>query len=135
MTADEAFARFAESISVVALPPYPPTDHFTTLHTLIADLRISTIFNGEGRIYRPLLCHICQAIDHPTNLCLFPHLPGWMGPTPETIGALEAASHEVLAGCPGKYGSSRRQDNAKENGGGKGKGKDRDDRKGGDRRK
>ncbi|KAJ7782401.1 hypothetical protein DFH07DRAFT_764551 [Mycena maculata] len=150
LTIDEAFACFAESIYVrplallspqgpfIAWNAYcrPPTDDentFEALRHLVANLVINTPFNGQGRIYRALLCHICFATDHPTNVCPLPSAPGWMGPTVETIGTLEAASREALSG--GK--KAGRGDQGRDKGGkdakGKGKrrGNDRDGHNGG----
>ncbi|KAJ7777610.1 hypothetical protein DFH07DRAFT_766361 [Mycena maculata] len=145
MTADETYARFAESLYVRPLPllspqgPFigwnvyctPPTNDdnvFSTLRGLVANLVVNTPFNGQGRIYCVLLCHICLSTDHPTNICPFPNYPGWMGPTPETIGALEQASRDALT--DNKKGRNQGHDNGGK-GGKKGKGKDRDARKGG----
>ncbi|KAJ7078706.1 hypothetical protein B0H15DRAFT_804726 [Mycena belliarum] len=152
VSADEAFASFAESIYVVALPlrsphgPFiawnvyarPPTEDeevFANLRSLVAALVINTSFSGEGRIYRALSCHICRAIDHPTNLCPYPNLPGWNGPTPETIGALEEASRAALTGRQNKFGRAGENGKGKADGKGKGKGKERDERKGGNNRR
>ncbi|KAJ7787783.1 hypothetical protein B0H14DRAFT_2629032 [Mycena olivaceomarginata] len=55
----------------------------------------------------------------PTNLCLLPSIPGWLGPTPETIGALLDATREVLNPRAKKSGSRPRDDKSK----GKGKGR------------
>ncbi|KAJ7719353.1 hypothetical protein DFH07DRAFT_784669 [Mycena maculata] len=148
MTVDEAFARFTESIYVRPLAllspqgPFtawnaycsPPTDDentFETLRRLVGNLVINTPFNGQGRIYRALLCHICLATDHPTNVCPLPSAPGWMGPTAETIGALEAASRDALSGGK-KTGRGDRDKGGKDaKGKGKRKGNDHDGRNGG----
>ncbi|KAJ7901053.1 hypothetical protein B0H14DRAFT_2555844 [Mycena olivaceomarginata] len=153
MTADECLELFGEHIitlSINLLSPRGPfvawnvyiksptndEESFNTLHGLFQRLIIDTPFHGQGRIYtRPLHCNICLSVDHPTNLCLLPSIPGWLGPTPETIGALLDATREVLNPRAKKSGSRPRDDKSK----GKGKGKDRDDhkggRKGGDRRR
>ncbi|KAJ7833712.1 hypothetical protein B0H14DRAFT_3462528 [Mycena olivaceomarginata] len=39
----------------------------------------------------------CPSINHPTGLCPFPRLPGWLGPTPDTITALAEASCQAAA--------------------------------------
>ncbi|KAJ7488205.1 hypothetical protein FB451DRAFT_1226688 [Mycena latifolia] len=156
LTADEAFARFTESIYVASLPLLSPRGPFTawnvyvrphTTHedvfadflALVRELTITTPFNGQGRIYRPLLCHLCRSIDHPTNLCVNPNTPGYMGPTAESISALEDISRDALTG--GRTNKFQRGKSAKGgnggggNGGGKGKGKDREDHKGGNGRR
>ncbi|KAJ7794832.1 hypothetical protein B0H14DRAFT_3496627 [Mycena olivaceomarginata] len=114
--------------------PTNDEEAFNTLHGLFQRLIIDTPFHGQGRIYtRPLHCNICLSIDHPTNLCLLPSIPGWLGPTPETIGALLDATCEVLNPRAKKSGGRTTRTRAR------GKGKDRDDRKGdrkgGDRRR
>jgi hypothetical protein len=52
-----------------------------------------TALYGTARLQQAFRCRICPSIDHPTPLCPFPNLPGWLGPTPTTIAALEDASH------------------------------------------
>ncbi|KAJ7501275.1 hypothetical protein B0H11DRAFT_1992652 [Mycena galericulata] len=92
-------------------------DDFNSLCTLIRALVIYTPFNGVGRAYHQMVCHICGAADHPTNLCPFPDIPGWMGPTPATIGALEEASREANRASSG---STRGGGNGRGRGGARG---------------
>ncbi|KAJ7808177.1 hypothetical protein B0H14DRAFT_3482576 [Mycena olivaceomarginata] len=56
-------------------------------------------------------------LNHPTGLCPFPRLPGWLGPTPHTITALAEASRQAAAkaqelirgnAAPGPSGSAHR---------------------------
>ncbi|KAJ7716239.1 hypothetical protein B0H14DRAFT_2643892 [Mycena olivaceomarginata] len=148
LTAEQCLVRFGEHIDTVAINLLSPRGPFVAWNVYIrmffAELLglfrllvIDTPFHGQGRIYpRPLHCNICLSIDHPTNLCLLPSIPGWLGPTPETIGALLDATREVLNPRTKKPSSRPRDDtNNKGKGKGPGKGKDRDDRKGGDRRR
>ncbi|KAJ7261467.1 hypothetical protein C8J57DRAFT_1513992 [Mycena rebaudengoi] len=148
MTAHDAFDTFCDSIGIADIQLLSPSgpftgwnvyvtspttneDDFEALCRLFANLIINTPFHGQGRIFHcPLHCNICLTTDHPTNLCPFPNTPGWLGPTPETIGALLEASRDALN--PSKKKSAR---DAKKGFDGKGKGKDRDDRKGRDRRR
>lgn len=47
---------------------------------IVSTLNYCTAFKGAGR---PLLfsaCNRCKSYDHPTGLCAFPHIPGWLGP-------------------------------------------------------
>ncbi|KAJ7815781.1 hypothetical protein B0H14DRAFT_2603101 [Mycena olivaceomarginata] len=60
------------------------------------EMRISTGLNYCGRVHNNFLCCICQSIDHPYQLCPFPGIPGWMGPTPETIAASEKAAQDAV---------------------------------------
>src|ERR1700761_8339645 len=41
-------------------------------------------------------CRICLGVDHPTGLCALPAVPGWRGPTAESVGALEDAAREAI---------------------------------------
>ncbi|KAJ6614395.1 hypothetical protein B0H10DRAFT_1950761 [Mycena sp. CBHHK59/15] len=152
VTADEAHARFTESVYVIALPlrsvrgafiawnvyvraPTNNEDTFAELQALVGRLVIPTIYSGEGRLHRAMYCHICCSVDHSTNICPITSLPGYMGATAETIGALKEASREVLnTSRPGKFQQGK---NNNTKGNGKGKGKDREDRggKGGNNRR
>ncbi|KAJ6560742.1 hypothetical protein DFH09DRAFT_1083216 [Mycena vulgaris] len=64
---------------------------------LFGKLSIMTALYGTARLQRAFRCHICPSIDHPTNLCPLPSTPGWLGPTPATIAALEDASRAAAA--------------------------------------
>ncbi|KAJ7705142.1 hypothetical protein B0H16DRAFT_1747393 [Mycena metata] len=151
-SADEAFARFCESISVASIElltpnggdPYtawnvyvePFTNdkaHFATFVKLVKTLVITTTFEGQGRARPyPFHCAICPGTDHPTNLCPCPLAPGYHGPTPETIGALLKASHDAISTKDSnkpKYKKGR-----KEKGDRKGKGAVHNAHNGGDRR-
>ncbi|KAJ7020567.1 hypothetical protein C8F04DRAFT_1196479 [Mycena alexandri] len=44
-----------------------------------------TAFNNTGRVRDDLSCRICRSIDHPTQLCPFPDVPGYVGPTAATL--------------------------------------------------
>ncbi|KAJ7321908.1 hypothetical protein DFH08DRAFT_969800 [Mycena albidolilacea] len=68
-----------------------------TLRRLFGKLRIMTALHGTAQLQRAFRCCICPAIDHPTPLCPLPDLPGWLGPAPATIAALEDASHAAAA--------------------------------------
>ncbi|KAJ7016062.1 hypothetical protein C8F04DRAFT_1282807 [Mycena alexandri] len=116
-SADEAFARFCESITVASIDLLAPNGggsyiawnvyvepftvveaHFDTFIKLVNSLVITTAFNGQGRARRnPFHCSICPGTDHPTNLCPCPLAPGYRGPTPETIGALLEASRNAIS--------------------------------------
>ncbi|KAJ7829011.1 hypothetical protein B0H14DRAFT_3465974 [Mycena olivaceomarginata] len=56
-----------------------------------------TTLYGTARLQRAFRCRICPSIDHPTPLCPFPELPGWLSPTPTTIAALEDTSCAAAA--------------------------------------
>ncbi|KAJ7660498.1 hypothetical protein B0H17DRAFT_1144995 [Mycena rosella] len=142
LTADESFARFTESVYVLAFPlrqsdahsPMHNEEAFILLQSLLGNLSIFTVWSGTGVVLRRFLyCHLCRSVDHSTNICPAANLPGFMGPTAETIGALKQASHNVLMqGRPGEKNQGGNNKGAK---GAKGKGKNREDRKGRNGRK
>ncbi|KAJ7672768.1 hypothetical protein B0H17DRAFT_1141146 [Mycena rosella] len=141
LTADEAFVHFTESSdgtyiawNIYAHSPMHNEEAFISLQSLLGNLSIFTVWSGTGVVLRrPLYCHLCRSVDHPTNICPVADLPGFMGPTAETIGALEQASHDaLLQGRPDKNNQGGNNKGAK---GAKGKGKDHEDRKGGNGRK
>ncbi|KAJ6496865.1 hypothetical protein DFH09DRAFT_1204777 [Mycena vulgaris] len=78
----------------------PPTNDraaWSQLRRLFGKLQIMTALHGTARLQRAFRCRICPSIDHPTPLCPLPSLPGWLGPTPATIAALEDASRAAAA--------------------------------------
>ncbi|KAJ7339890.1 hypothetical protein DFH08DRAFT_812267 [Mycena albidolilacea] len=72
-------------------------DSWSQLRRLFGKLQIMTALYGTARLQRAFKCHICPSIDHPTPLCPLPDLPGWLGPTPATIAALEDASRAAAS--------------------------------------
>jgi hypothetical protein len=135
----------------------PPTNNreaWGQLRHLFGKIQVMTALHGTARLQRAFCCKICPAVNHPTPLCPLHHLPGWLGPTPATIAALEDASraaalkaqeHLRPRSLPNAGGSNPRSGNGrgqgpanarphgdgkgKRGGGFKGKGKhdDRDD--------
>ncbi|KAJ6483347.1 hypothetical protein C8R45DRAFT_931958 [Mycena sanguinolenta] len=78
----------------------PPTNDRTVwaqLCRLFGRLNVMTALHGTARLQRGYRCRICPSIAHPTGLCPFPNIPGWLGPTPATIAALEDASRQAAA--------------------------------------
>jgi hypothetical protein len=78
----------------------PPTnDHaaWLQLRRLFGRLSVMTALHGTAHLQRSYRCNICPSINHPTGLCPFPRLPGWLGPTPDTITALAEASRQAAA--------------------------------------
>ncbi|KAJ7573791.1 hypothetical protein C8J56DRAFT_1065712 [Mycena floridula] len=76
------------AINVYADFPFSSMSGYMELHRIVTRLRFRTIMIGEGRaIPSPFLCHICRGMDHPTGLCPFPTIPGWLGPTHESAVA------------------------------------------------
>jgi hypothetical protein len=75
-----------------------PTNDYTTwnqLCHLFHHINVMTALHGMAYLLRPFHCHICPSVAHPTDLCPLPAVPGWLGPTPTTIKALEDASHQA----------------------------------------
>jgi hypothetical protein len=113
VSADQAWHIFSNSVAVEGmelvnntitvawqLSVTPPTnDHgaWLQLRRLFRRLSVMTALHGTARLQRSYRCHICPSINHPTGLCPFPRLPGWLGPTPNTITALAEASRQAAA--------------------------------------
>ncbi|KAJ7873937.1 hypothetical protein B0H13DRAFT_2058071 [Mycena leptocephala] len=114
VSAEQAWERFLTSVSVQGIilivnstntvawrlyvePPTTVREHWSRLCCLFGKLQIMTALHGTARLQRAFRCHICPSIDHPTALCPLPNLPGWLGPTPATITALEDASRAAAA--------------------------------------
>ncbi|KAJ7302819.1 hypothetical protein DFH08DRAFT_977530 [Mycena albidolilacea] len=123
MTADECLELFGNHIVTLPINLLSPCGPFVSWNVYI-----KSPSNDEEPYL--LHCNICLSVNHPTNLCLLPGIPGWLGLTPETIGALLDATREVLNPCAKKSGNCPRDNKSK----GKRKGKDHDDYKGDDRR-
>ncbi|KAJ7721590.1 hypothetical protein B0H14DRAFT_3520609 [Mycena olivaceomarginata] len=115
MIADECLELFGNHIITLPINLLSPRGPFVAWNVYIK----SPTNDEEPHLHPPLHCNICLSVDHPTNLCLLPSIPGWLGPTPETIGALLDATREVLNPRAKKSGSRPRDDKSK----GKGKGK------------
>ncbi|KAJ7845481.1 hypothetical protein B0H13DRAFT_2363608 [Mycena leptocephala] len=114
VSAEQAWERFLASVSLQGIilivnntntvawrlyvePPTTVREHWSRLRRLFGKLQIMTALHGTARLQRAFRCHICPSIDHPTALCPLPNLPGWLGPTPATIAALEDASRAAAA--------------------------------------
>jgi hypothetical protein len=114
VSADQAWHIFSNSVVVEGmellvnntvtvawqLGVTPPTnDHgaWIQLRRLFGCLSVMTALHRTARLQRSYRCHICPSINHPTGLCPFPCLPGWLGPTPDTITALAEASRQAAA--------------------------------------
>ncbi|KAJ7591961.1 hypothetical protein C8J56DRAFT_932272 [Mycena floridula] len=74
-----------------------PSNHpayMSKLRSVITKYEFSVVteYNEEGRFLKNLFkCGICFGIDHPTGLCVLPHLVNWNGPTPLSLDAQRAA--------------------------------------------
>ncbi|KAF8186168.1 hypothetical protein K438DRAFT_1973538 [Mycena galopus ATCC 62051] len=114
VSADQAWDIFCDSVKVVGMEllvsntntvawhlyvTSPTDDHnaWTQLRRLFGRLSVMTALHGTARLQRSYRCRICPSINHPTGLCPFPRLPGWLGPTPDTITALEEVSCQAAA--------------------------------------
>ncbi|KAJ7716052.1 hypothetical protein DFH07DRAFT_785495 [Mycena maculata] len=94
VSAGEAWTIFLASITVHGIVLLV---NDTNTITWRLHLNIMTALYGTARLQRAFCCRICPSIDHPTPLCPLPGLPGWLGPTPATIAALEDASRAAAA--------------------------------------
>ncbi|KAJ7878254.1 hypothetical protein B0H13DRAFT_2545725 [Mycena leptocephala] len=97
-----AIALLVNGTNTVAWRLYidPPTNnrvHWGQLCRLFGKLQIMTALYGTARLQRAFRCRICPSVDHPTPLCPLPGLPGWLGPTPATVAALEDTSRAAAA--------------------------------------
>ncbi|KAF7351517.1 hypothetical protein MSAN_01584100 [Mycena sanguinolenta] len=62
---------------------------------LCGRINVMTALHGTARLQCSYHCCICPSVAHPTGLCPFPSLHGWVGPKPDTIAALEEASRQA----------------------------------------
>jgi hypothetical protein len=161
VSAEEAWASFLNSVAVRSIvlidndittidwrlhvnPPTTNREFWAQLRRLFGRLQIWNASWGVARLRRAFHCRICPSIDHPTPLCPLPDVPGWLGPTPATITALEEAGRAAAAKAQERTaftpaarpntGNGRNQGNkkpfdgkGKKGGDYKGKGKRRDD--------
>ncbi|KAJ7912814.1 hypothetical protein B0H13DRAFT_2005964 [Mycena leptocephala] len=114
VSAGEAWTTFLASVTVHGIvllvndtntvawrlfvdPPTNGREFWGQLRRLFGKLQIMTALYGTARLQRAFRCRICPSIDHPTPLCPLPTIPGWLGPTPATIAALEDASRQAAA--------------------------------------
>jgi hypothetical protein len=85
-------------------PPQMSFDMCLQWVKLIKNLTFPTEDHGVGTMHNvtdrgmdwQFLCLGCKSADHPTGLCPFPSLPGWIGPT----HASEDQSHHVNDDTP-----------------------------------
>ncbi|KAJ7882704.1 hypothetical protein B0H13DRAFT_2344496 [Mycena leptocephala] len=70
-------------------------DFFAQLRRLFGRVQVMTALHGTAQLQRDFRCRLCPSITHPTPLCPLPALPGWLGPTPATIAALEDVSRQA----------------------------------------
>jgi hypothetical protein len=114
VSAGEAWTTFLTSVTVHGIvllvndtntvawrlfvdPPTNEREFWGQLRCLFGKLQVMTALYSTARLQRAFRCCICPSIDHPTPLCLLPNIPGWLGPTPATIAALEDASRQAAA--------------------------------------
>ncbi|KAJ7688792.1 hypothetical protein B0H16DRAFT_1753004 [Mycena metata] len=65
---------------------------YNAIRAAFTPILFVTAFNNTGRVRADMFCRICKSIDHPTPLCPFPDVPGWMGPTPASLAAAPIAT-------------------------------------------
>ncbi|KAJ7929532.1 hypothetical protein B0H13DRAFT_2539614 [Mycena leptocephala] len=112
VSAEQAFDTFVASVRVRALRltvndvdtiawqlhvTSPTNDYvaWNQLCHLFRRINVMTALHGTAYLLRAFHCHICPSVAHPTDLCPLPAVPGWLGPTPATIKALEDASRQA----------------------------------------
>ncbi|KAJ7219858.1 hypothetical protein C8J57DRAFT_1536909 [Mycena rebaudengoi] len=57
------------------------------IRTAFSQVTFGTDFNNAGHVRADMRCRGCFSIDHPTPICPFPLIPGWMGYTATTLAA------------------------------------------------
>ncbi|KAJ7220948.1 hypothetical protein C8J57DRAFT_1254145 [Mycena rebaudengoi] len=57
------------------------------IRTAFSQVTFGTDFNNAGHVRADMRCRGCFSIDHPTPICPFPLIPGWMGYTATTLTA------------------------------------------------
>ncbi|KAI5985831.1 hypothetical protein EDD15DRAFT_2139599, partial [Pisolithus albus] len=72
-------------------PSFLTFDKYFTWQCLIRTARFSSEDYGMGVAFigeKQFKCLGCKSLDHPTGLCPFPTIPGWLGPKPQLIDTL-----------------------------------------------
>jgi hypothetical protein len=88
---------------------------YNAIHAAFARVVFITAFNNTGRACADMSCRICPSIDHPSTLCPFPEIEGWMGATPTTLPAAPNTAR-------GQGGRGGRRPHSGRNAGGRGRG-------------
>ncbi|KAJ7873734.1 hypothetical protein B0H13DRAFT_2348892 [Mycena leptocephala] len=65
---------------------------YNALHASFSRVLFVTPFDNTGHVRDDMSCRICCSIDHPSALCPFPDIPGWMGPMPTSLLAIPAGN-------------------------------------------
>ncbi|KAJ7850761.1 hypothetical protein B0H13DRAFT_2360541 [Mycena leptocephala] len=94
VSAEQAFDTFVASVPARHLPTNDYVAWNQLCH-LFRRINVMTALHGTAYLLRAFHCHICPSVAHPTDLCPLPAVPGWLGPTPATIKALEDASRQA----------------------------------------
>ncbi|KAF9472506.1 hypothetical protein BDN70DRAFT_938136 [Pholiota conissans] len=77
-------------------PPLPHADYVTWMDK-VRKLELLDKYGGRGtfRVQRQFHCIACQSVSHPTGLCPFPLVKGWLGQPATTSMAEDASIEEV----------------------------------------
>ncbi|TFY51267.1 hypothetical protein EVJ58_g10661 [Rhodofomes roseus] len=76
-------------------------------------------------LWETFLCGICHSADHPTGLCYLPNVPGWHGPTPDSVRAA-AQEYARRNPAPPTHGRGGRGGGRGRGGRGRGRGRGND---------
>ncbi|KAF8177949.1 hypothetical protein K438DRAFT_1284342 [Mycena galopus ATCC 62051] len=88
-----------------------PTTENVKFHDAIraafTEISFATTWNNTGEVRADMECRVCPSIDHPSGLCPFPLVPGWMGVTHTTLPPLATTSQPTNARGGGRGGRAR----------------------------
>ena len=62
--------------------PFDKDEDWNRLVTAVASTEFKHSLLGKGTVHRGWLCTLCHGADHPTGLCPFHQVPGWIKATP-----------------------------------------------------
>ncbi|KAJ7688895.1 hypothetical protein B0H16DRAFT_1860400 [Mycena metata] len=77
-------------------------DHVRLQRLAFRETRVVTSYSFRGVVRADMSCGVCRSIDHPSPLCPFPRIHGWMGPSAETMAATAQAARAAAAAARGR---------------------------------
>jgi hypothetical protein len=92
--------------------PFESDTDWTRLVEAVAQTKFKHSLLGTGTIHRGWMCTICHGADHPSGLCPFPSIPGWIKATPiapivEHRNRLNRQARDSAEARRGRGGSNR----------------------------
>jgi hypothetical protein len=92
--------------------PFEKDEDWSRLVEAVAKTEFRHSFLGSGTVRRGWTCTICHGADHPSGICPFPSVPGWINPKPIS----------PIVDYRNRLNQSRRDANATQKGGRRGRG-------------